>query len=137
MPRINRASASEYQRQYRLKNADIIRRKRKAYHERKRDHMRELKRFNRHGVKPTRPEPAACEVCGCKQKKRLFLDHDHALGIFRGWLCSTCNTALGMAKDSPFILRALADYLERAWYKVDGPGICAHGSGYDGPSPAN
>jgi hypothetical protein len=64
---------------------------------------------------PTRPRPDHCEVCGSlpiHNKKILCLDHCHETNTFRGWLCNGCNAALGMARDSPDILRALARYLE-------------------------
>ena len=34
-----------------------------------------------------------CEICG----KVVYLryDHDHETGLFRGWLCMTCNAKLG------------------------------------------
>lgn len=54
----------------------------------------------------------ACEVCG-REDLTLCIDHDHETGKFRGWLCELCNKALGSAKDSPKILRKLADYLEK------------------------
>jgi hypothetical protein len=50
---------------------------------------------------------------GCGEERKLVVDHDHATGVVRGLLCGQCNTALGFAYDSPTILRALADYLER------------------------
>ena len=54
-----------------------------------------------------------CAVCGKPEAgKRLAVDHDHRTGKVRGLLCENCNRALGMAQDSPTILRALADYLE-------------------------
>jgi hypothetical protein len=43
----------------------------------------------------------------------LCVDHHHGDGHIRGLLCLGCNTALGYAKDSPSILRALADYAEK------------------------
>jgi hypothetical protein len=57
--------------------------------------------------------PARCEVCK-KTVKRAHADHDHKTGLFRGWLCSHCNLALGHARDSAKILRKLADYLRKA-----------------------
>ena len=44
--------------------------------------------------------------------RRLAVDHDHKTGEIRGLLCDRCNRALGSCKDSPAILRRLADYLE-------------------------
>ncbi len=61
------------------------------------------------------PKPENCQVCGIlgiELKKGLSLDHDHKTGLFRGWICMSCNIALGMARDNPHILRSLADYLE-------------------------
>ncbi len=54
-----------------------------------------------------------CEIPACKAVGVVW-DHSHATGAFRGWICSACNLALGHARDSPDILRALAEYLERA-----------------------
>jgi hypothetical protein len=39
------------------------------------------------------------------------IDHDHATGRFRGWLCSQCNHALGLLHDSPEKIQGLKDYL--------------------------
>ena len=56
-----------------------------------------------------------CEACGLPPEdgRPLFVDHCHATGAARGLLHPKCNSALGFAKDSPAILRAMADYLER------------------------
>ena len=45
---------------------------------------------------------------------KLFVDHDHATGDVRGLLCQKCNAAIGLTVNSPTILRALADYLEKS-----------------------
>lgn len=59
-------------------------------------------------------KPANCEVCGEAQTpKNMHFDHDHETGKFRGWLCTKCNTALGLANDSPELLLKLALYLEK------------------------
>ncbi len=55
-----------------------------------------------------------CQICGVPESEctqRLHMDHDHEAGIPRGFLCMTCNVMIG--RDSPAILRAGADYLER------------------------
>lgn len=41
------------------------------------------------------------------------VDHCHASGHVRGVLCRRCNTSLGRFEDSPELLRAMADYIER------------------------
>ena len=61
----------------------------------------------------TRPEPDTCEICGRFNSTAMHLDHDHATGKFRGWLCNGCNLGLGQFSDDPARLRAAADYLER------------------------
>ena len=64
----------------------------------------------KHEVIAGRPRPLVCDVCcqtGC-----ITFDHCHRSGNFRGWLCRSCNTALGQVKDSAELLRKLADYLD-------------------------
>lgn len=63
-----------------------------------------------------------CAVCHSPTPRKVSrtggegewtVDHDHKTGKVRGVVCHPCNTALGMADDSPERLRALADYLEK------------------------
>ena len=69
-------------------------------------------RTKRTELKAGSKRPSKCSVC--KRVGRICFDHDHSTGEFRGWLCTQCNTALGHAKDSPKLLRKLAEYLECA-----------------------
>lgn len=57
----------------------------------------------------------ACAACGNEEPgaKNWHTDHNHATGEIRGILCCGCNLAIGMAKDDPKTLRALAEYLEK------------------------
>lgn len=69
-----------------------------------------------------RPAPNECEACGVDVKeltKGLFVDHDHKTNKFRGWLCTRCNVALGMAKDDIGILLLLIKYLEMYGGNID------------------
>lgn len=61
-----------------------------------------------------------CEICGEPQKPRssglvpvLAGDHDHETGRFRGFLCSSCNTALGGFRDSVEIMSKAIAYIQR------------------------
>ena len=61
-----------------------------------------------------REESYACEICGSVDDgKRLAMDHCHDTGIVRGYLCMSCNTALGHFKDDAALLRKAVAYLER------------------------
>jgi len=59
---------------------------------------------------------SCCELCK-RMDLALHVDHCHATGKIRGILCSSCNQALGLAKDDPELLRKMANYLEE---RVDG-----------------
>lgn len=59
---------------------------------------------------PERPILGECEACGYIPLT-LSCDHDHETGLFRGWLCSDCNLALGNAHDSVEKLEGLIKYL--------------------------
>ncbi|MGH9059119.1 MAG: endonuclease domain-containing protein, partial [Acidimicrobiales bacterium] len=63
-----------------------------------------------------------CEVCRTEPaRQRHHMDHCHTCQAFRGVLCHDDNQILGLAKDNPARLRALADYLERhAARRTDG-----------------
>lgn len=71
-----------------------------------------MRRF-RGQPEPTRPMPATCECCGGTPtgQGRLHLDHDHATGAFRGWLCSKCNKGLGLFGDTLVGVLRAAGYL--------------------------
>lgn len=54
-----------------------------------------------------------CAVCGdLPDKRRLAVDHNHDTGKIRGLLCQPCNVSIGKMKESPELLRKLANYLE-------------------------
>lgn len=74
-------------------------------------------------------EPKACDSCGAPpdgvrnglfrrnsedhpKAKGLAVDHDHLTGKVRGFLCSSCNMALGMMDDDPEMIRNLLEYIE-------------------------
>ena len=62
---------------------------------------------------PASPERKVgpCEICG-QHAEPLCLDHCHATGAFRGWLCRKCNAGLGHFRDSAVLVRLALAYLE-------------------------
>jgi hypothetical protein len=56
-----------------------------------------------------------CAICGTTEWKGWgggCVDHDHKTGAVRGILCFHCNSAIGLLKDNPKLVRAALDYLE-------------------------
>lgn len=64
------------------------------------------------GVVPTYPAPDACEICCELFTKEPCADHNHATGVFRGWLCGVCNRAIGLLRDSPTIIGNALGYVQ-------------------------
>ena len=58
-----------------------------------------------------------CAICrstlNSSRYTKLAGDHCHTTGKLRGLLCTNCNTAIGLMKDSPDRLLAAAEYLRR------------------------
>lgn len=57
-----------------------------------------------------------CAICRGTESKgngRMHVDHCHKTGQIRGILCQACNVTLGKMQESPALLRAAADYLEK------------------------
>lgn len=71
---------------------------------------RRLRRDHERNGGRTRPE--SCDLCD--GGGRIYFDHCHQSGAFRGWLCIHCNLVLGHVRDDPALLRKLAGYLEAA-----------------------
>jgi hypothetical protein len=45
--------------------------------------------------------------------RQLCIDHSHITGLFRGFLCGSCNVGLGLFKDNIATLKQAIQYLER------------------------
>lgn len=60
-------------------------------------------------------QDACCAICGRHESEasrgRLHLDHCHETGRIRGLLCSPCNIAIGMFRESRDALAAAIKYL--------------------------
>jgi hypothetical protein len=56
-----------------------------------------------------------CKLCLIDlTNSKIDVDHCHSSGSVRGLLCSNCNKALGLFKDSAEALRRAATYLEES-----------------------
>lgn len=58
------------------------------------------------------PIGTPCEICG-RTNTKLFCDHDHKTGVFRGWLCNGCNSALAKFGDNEEGVMRLVRYLQK------------------------
>lgn len=93
---------------------------RAAYKATRVERDRALFRYAKYGITPELQvelldaQGGLC-VCGVPiTLANAHLDHCHASGRVRGFLCPACNHTLGQAEDDPARLRALADYVERS-----------------------
>ena len=50
-----------------------------------------------------------CAICGSDGP--LVVDHNHKTNKVRGLLCATCNSGVGLLKDSPKVLKRAAEYI--------------------------
>lgn len=80
-------------------------------HKEKRQAASRLYKRNKMGIKDadSAAKTGTCPICGITAS--LVLDHNHNSGLFRGWLCSHCNLALGLFKDNYYLLIAATRYL--------------------------
>lgn len=73
--------------------------------------------------------PETCELCGKDPRaarrgnQSLCLDHDHATGAFRGWLCHACNLGIGLLGDTEERLARAVRYLKRKAAKPGPPSV--------------
>jgi hypothetical protein len=93
------------------RNLRLIRKRREDPEYRDKERLYEWKRLGIDITTINRPRPSNCEVCGTAAF--LCCDHSHATGKFRGWLCRQCNSAIGLVKDNPLVLRRLAEYVDQ------------------------
>jgi hypothetical protein len=59
-----------------------------------------------------------CSICGTTESKQinrncLNIDHHHTTNVIRGFLCGSCNRALGLFQDNIQILKNAMKYLKK------------------------
>jgi hypothetical protein len=91
-----------------------IRLKSKRHRLKRRDYHRKYNRIKSGLPAPSRPEPDFCECCGRPRSphKTLSLDHCHTAGNFRGWVCNSCNCAIGLLGDTLAGVQKAVAYLQ-------------------------
>lgn len=71
-------------------------------------------RYNVSGIEEVRvilgPEPSHCPVCK-RSGRQMVIDHDHSTGRLRSWLCSQCNTLVGLGGECPTVLDNARTYI--------------------------
>jgi hypothetical protein len=100
---------------------------RKAYRERRRDHLKTVSRRNHlrreYGLTPAQydallaSQQGRCAVCSTDDPAPLAclcVDHCHKTGAVRGLLCFNCNVSIGRMRDDPELLKAAITYLEKS-----------------------
>lgn len=102
----NPTAVLEYNREYRRKNAARF------------NALRRSRVYGTDGADIWAAQGGKCAICksemrrGNRHPRAGHLDHDHATGRVRGWLCSKCNVALGNFNDSSSLLAAAARYIK-------------------------
>lgn len=60
-------------------------------------------------------QKGCCGICGKHQIQEYYslaIDHSHSTGKVRGLLCSNCNTALGLLKEDPEIMKKAIEWVQ-------------------------
>lgn len=102
-------------REYHQKNRETILPKLREYSKKNRDKKRIYSRCTLYGlsVEQTKQlEFRPCDICHRRYHK-MCVDHDHATGTVRGYLCSPCNTGIGLFRDNAYFLVNALHYLAR------------------------
>jgi Recombination endonuclease VII len=73
----------------------------------KRNYGITLEEFNRMSAE----QESRCAICG-SVPWRLVVDHCHVSGVVRKLLCDTCNSAIGLLRENPNLMRMAANYVE-------------------------
>lgn len=112
----HRVELNDPRKKRRSASPDKYRKREVDYYRRNREKLNEERLKREHGVKllPPKPSSGLCEACGKAPKNKILcLDHCHVFGTLRGWICVSCNRALGLVKDDPEVLHGLINYLNR------------------------
>lgn len=117
------AKRKETAKKYRINNRDKLRAYGVEYYKQNKAKIvaritvrRREQRISQAGI----ARPNKCEICGSIEinmnkrgcKTKIVYDHCHSTGLFRGWICSRCNSVLGYVEDDINLLNKLIKYLK-------------------------
>ena len=89
----------EYQKVWDSKNKTPEKRKMKQYGLSESDYKNLIDKYD-----------GKCHIC--LERDGGYIDHCHESGLVRGFLCLSCNTALGNFQDRPELLQSAIKYLQ-------------------------
>jgi hypothetical protein len=116
VPSRDPAYLRKYYADYRVKNRERI----KAFPSSSTEARRAWRFKNKYGISVDdydvmlKRQGGVCAICRdppSGRYKRLDVDHCHSTGRVRGLLCHQCNTAIGLLKDDPEIIKNVAVYI--------------------------
>lgn len=111
----NRDQLLKAQRIRRENNREKIRLQSRKHYARNRARIKEVARARKYGMSVAtlrsqlQSRNGKCDACG-RRNQRLFIDHCHNTNGIRGFICRSCNTALGNMKDDVALLSKLTKY---------------------------
>ena len=119
-----KSCSREYQKNYREKNKDILKEKKKNYHSQTKDYRRWYTLKVRYGItkddynKILHSQNGKCAICentksGHRNTDEMVVDHCHKTNKVRGLLCNRCNTLLGLIEDNPNFINNVSNYLNK------------------------
>lgn len=118
-----KACQIEAYKEYKKRNREKVNATKKAWNEANPDKIAKMnlrRAARRVGLDPEfivsyyESHAGTCDICGGHpngQGNRLYIDHCHDTGAFRGLLCSKCNTGLGQFDDDTARMEAAIMYL--------------------------
>lgn len=113
----NKEKIKEKNKQYYAKNAEKLNENKKQYRAENPEKIKDGKLRYKYGITlekynvMSQEQGNACLIC--KQEKKLVVDHCHDTGIVRGLLCSECNTAIGLLKETTEYFVNAIEYLQK------------------------
>lgn len=113
-----------YGKLYRLRNRELIRKKKREYHKNNPHIKRRSYLKLEYGISMgdyeelLKKQGYKCKICKsntprCTQHKHLYVDHDHSTGKIRGLLCNRCNMGIGHLEDNVEFFKEAIKYLEK------------------------